>query len=108
MRHAAARLSTPNLSPLICLSIAAELTAGRRHALISLRTMSEAKTAEKRRQPVNEIASALLELFELLVANARDSGDNITTLGEWADEWKPRLEKVARYGAQSSSKLPEE
>jgi len=64
--------------------------------------MSEAKTADKRRLPAQEVASAVLELFELLVANARDRGDNVEQLGQWADEWKPRLEKLVRNGASKT------
>jgi len=69
--------------------------------------MSEAKTADKvRREPV-ELAIALLELFELLVANATEKGDNIETLGEWADEFKPRLERLihgTKHGASSAER----
>jgi len=64
--------------------------------------MSAAKTADKRRPPAQETAAALLELFELLVANATDRGDNVEKLGNWADEWKPRLERVVRDGTPTS------
>jgi len=68
-----------------------------------LRTMSEAKTASRRRTPAQETAAAVLELFELLVANARDTGENVEELGTWADVWKPRLEKVLRNGPSSTN-----
>jgi len=63
--------------------------------------MSEAKSAQRSARPDRELAAAVLELFELLVSNARDRGDNVELLGAWADEWKPRLERLIR--AQSSS-----
>jgi len=74
--------------------------------------MSEAnppskKFANRRSVAEDELASALLELFEMLVANAVDKGDNITLLGEWADEWKPRLERLIRNG-KSTPQLPTE
>jgi len=58
--------------------------------------MSEAKTAPKRLPPVNHVALALLQMFELLVANARDTGNNVAELEAWADEFKPRLEGLLR------------
>jgi len=63
--------------------------------------MSEAKSAQRAARPDREIALAVLELFELLVANARDRGDNVEDLGAWADEWKPRLESIVH-----NAKLP--
>jgi len=74
--------------------------------------MSEAnppspQLAKKRTTPNEELALALLELFEMLVANAVDKGDNITLLGEWADEWKPRLERLIR-NVPSPPKQPQE
>jgi len=73
--------------------------------------MSEAnpslmKTAAKRPVPVEELASAMLELFEMVVANARDNGDNVTLLGEWADEWKPRIERIVN--GSRKTQLPQE
>jgi len=61
--------------------------------------MSEAKTALRAfraSSPTTHVARALLELFELLVANATDKGDNVERLGDWADEHKPTLEAVLR------------
>jgi len=73
--------------------------------------MSEAnpltKRAERRAVPKDELARAVLELFEMLVASAVDKGDNITRLGDWADEWKPRLERIIR-DASSKTQLPPE
>jgi len=72
--------------------------------------MSEAKSAnlvaDKVHPRSHELASALLELFELLVANAVDKGDNVESLGEWADEWKPRLERLIRNGANNRPSPP--
>jgi len=70
--------------------------------------MSEAKSAQKRRTPAQEVALAVLELFELLVANARARGDNIENLGSWADEFKPRLEGVVRHGTSTIPRIPQE
>jgi len=45
--------------------------------------------------PSDEVSIALLQLFELVVAAARDE-DTLDRLAEWADEHKPRLEAVLR------------
>jgi len=63
--------------------------------------MSEANppvsaAATKKLGAARDVTRAVLELFELLVANARDTGNNIAELEAWADEWKPRLEKHLR------------
>jgi len=58
--------------------------------------MSEAKTADRVVAPAPRMARAVLDLFELLVANARDKGDNVAELEAWADEHKPSLEAVLR------------
>jgi len=55
---------------------------------------SEASTAQKKRAPAQECAAALLELFELLVAQA--SEEHVAELEQYADEWKPRLERLLR------------
>jgi len=68
--------------------------------------MSEAKSSQKQAPSASEVAAAVLELFELLVANATERGDNIETLGEWADEFKPRLERLLRHGTRNAPKLP--
>jgi len=68
--------------------------------------MSEAKSAQKTAPSASEVAAAVLELFELLVANATERGDNIETLGEWADEFKPRLERLIRNGTRNPSQQP--
>jgi len=46
--------------------------------------------------PQVDLARAVLELFELLVGNARDKGDNVANLEAWADEHKPSLEALLR------------
>jgi len=69
--------------------------------------MSAANSADKRLLPTQRLAAALLNLFELLVANARDAGDNIAELEAWADEFKPQLEGLIRNGT-SKTKLPKE
>jgi len=57
--------------------------------------MSEAKTASKLLRGDRELATAVLDLFELLITQARNPTDaTIEALGAWADEWKPRLEKI--------------
>jgi len=60
--------------------------------------MSEAKAlrASRASSPSTQVARAVLELFEAVVANARDKGDNIAMLEAWADEHKPSLEAVLR------------
>jgi len=50
--------------------------------------------AGKRNTPSQELAIAVLELFELLVSNARATDTNVAELEAFADEWKPRMEKL--------------
>jgi len=52
--------------------------------------------AGRRLQPAQDLAVAVLELFELLVANARNTGTNLAELEAFADEFKPRLERIIR------------
>jgi len=54
------------------------------------------KLSSKLENSATVTARAVLELFELLVANARDKGDNVANLEAWADEHKPTLEAVLR------------
>jgi len=58
--------------------------------------MSEAKSAQKSPRPDRELALAVLALFEVLVSTAVDRGDNVEALGDWSDEYKPRLESLLR------------
>jgi len=60
--------------------------------------MSEAKSlrAARLESPTVAVSRAVLELFELLVANGRDRGDNVANFEAWADEHKPMLEGVLR------------
>jgi len=58
--------------------------------------MSEANDRPSRKlSPSDELTVALLQLFELVVAAARDE-ETLDRLSEWADEHKPRLERVLR------------
>jgi len=70
--------------------------------------MSEAKSAQKRLPSGDELAQAVLALFELLVANATARGDDVERPGDWADEFKPRLERLIRNGTRNSPQLPQE
>jgi len=70
--------------------------------------MSEAKSAQRSEPPATTVARALLALFEEVVANARDRGDNVERLGDWADEFKPALEQVLRGKFASTPKFPKE
>jgi len=61
--------------------------------------MSEAKTASKAPRGDRELALATLELFELLITQLRNpTSEALEALGDWADEWKPRLERIIRNG----------
>jgi len=70
--------------------------------------MSAAKSASKKAPAAHDTARALLALFECVVANARDSGANIEDLGDWADEFKPPLERILRHGYSRTPDEPEE
>jgi len=63
---------------------------------MSVANPPDSKKADRAKSPARAVARAVLELFELLVANARDKGDNVANLEAWADEHKPSLEGVLR------------
>jgi len=55
---------------------------------------NDLQIAAKKANPTREVVTAVLELFELLVAQASD--EHVSDLENFANEWKPRLEAILR------------